>query len=87
MFPEDTQGSGSGCKQCHAANTVCATQVNIQAYLLWEQAGQPEGADFAGDARATLEAQLAGGQSLQDIETALRAPKPKVSPCSTLMRR
>ena len=53
-------------------------QVNIQAYLLWEQAGRPDGADFAGDARATLEAQLHAGTSVQDIEAALKAPEPKV---------
>ena len=53
-------------------------QVNIQAYLLWEQAGRPDGADFAGDARATLEAQLRAGKSVQDIEVALKAPEPKV---------
>ena len=53
-------------------------QVNIQAYLLWEKAGRPDGADFAQDARTTLEAQLRSGKSVQDLETALKAPEPKV---------
>ena len=57
-------------------------QVNIQAYLLWEKAGRPDGADFAQDARATLEAQLLAGKSVQDLEAALKAPEPKVAwPC------
>ena len=53
--------------------------MNTQAYLLWEQAGRPDGADFAQDARATLEAQLRAGKSLQDVEAALKAPDPKVT--------
>ena len=63
----------------HSAEHCVWRQVNIQAYLLWEQAGRPDGADFAGDARATLEAQLHAGKSVQDIEDALNAPEPKVS--------
>ena len=55
-------------------------QVNTQAYLLWEQAGRPDGADFAGDARATLEAQARAGKSVEEIEAALKAPEPKVPP-------
>ena len=53
-------------------------QVSIQAYLLWEKAGRPDGADFAADARATLAAQLAAGMSLQELERALKAPEPQV---------
>ena len=53
-------------------------QVNIQAYLLWEQAGRPDGADFAGDARSTLEAQARAGKSVEEIEAALKAPEPQV---------
>ena len=53
--------------------------MNTQAYLLWEKAGRPDGADFAQDARATLEAQLRSGKSVQDIEAALKAPEPKVT--------
>ena len=56
-----------------------ACQVGIQAYLLWEKAGKPDGADFAGDARKTLEAQLASGMSVEQLEKALKAPSPQVA--------
>ena len=60
-------------------------QVNTQAYLLWEKAGRPDGADFAQDARATLEAQLRSGKSVQDLEATLKAPEPKVARPRCLM--
>lgn len=50
-------------------------QVGLQAYLMWEQAGKPDGADFSYDARNQLQQQLASGKSVQDIENALRGPK------------
>ncbi|KAK9816496.1 hypothetical protein WJX72_001009 [[Myrmecia] bisecta] len=46
--------------------------VGIQSYLLWEQAGKPEGADFSHDARRMLEDQLRGGVSVQDLERRLK---------------
>lgn len=73
--------SGKFCR----ADLVLWCQVNIQAYLLWERAGRPDGADFAQDARATLEAQLRAGKSVQDLEAALNASEPKVTcPCLLL---
>lgn len=51
-------------------------QVGVQAYLLWEKAGRPDGADFSNDARQALERQLAGGVSLQDLEQGLRSAAP-----------
>ncbi|KAK9809702.1 hypothetical protein WJX73_007079 [Symbiochloris irregularis] len=48
--------------------------VGLQAYLLWEKAGKPDGADFSNDARQALERQLASGSSVQDLEKALHAP-------------
>ena len=51
-------------------------QVGVQAYLLWERAGKPDGADFSKDARQTLERQLASGTSVQDLERSLKAPSP-----------
>ena len=36
-------------------------QVGVQSYLLWEQAGRPNGADFSQDARRKLEKQLRAG--------------------------
>jgi hypothetical protein len=48
--------------------------LGVQAYLLWEQAGKPDGADFGDEARRVLEERLRGGASLADIERELRAP-------------
>ncbi len=56
-----------------------ACQVGIQAYLLWEKAGRPDGADFANDARKTLQQQLASGMSLQQLEKSLKEPSPQVA--------
>ena len=52
-------------------------QVGIQAYLLWEKAGQPQGADFSNDARAALQRQLELGATIEHLEKSLRAPSPK----------
>lgn len=49
----------------------------MQAYLLWEKAGKPDGADFSNDARQGLEQQLRSGVSVQDLERSLRSPQPK----------
>lgn len=50
-------------------------QVGLQAYLMWEQAGKPDGADFSSDARNQLQQQLQSGKSVQDLENALKGPK------------
>lgn len=50
--------------------------VNVQAYLLWEQAGKPDGADFAESARQMLEKRMQAGEALADVENTLRAPAP-----------
>ena len=50
-------------------------QVGLQAYLMWEQAGKLDGADFSNDARNQLQQQLQSGKSVQDLENALRGPK------------
>lgn len=49
-------------------------QVGLQAYLMWEQAGKPDGANFSEDARRQLEQQLQSGKSVQDLERALKSP-------------
>lgn len=41
------------------------------------QAGRPDGADFARDARRILEAQLREGKSVADLEKALLSPSPQ----------
>lgn len=46
----------------------------MQAYLMWEKAGKPDGANFSDDARRQLEQQLQSGKSVQDLERALKGP-------------
>ena len=48
-------------------------QVGVQAYLLWEQAGKPDGADFADRAKQLLEGRLRAGESVADVERSLRS--------------
>jgi alpha-glucan,water dikinase len=54
--------------------------VGIQAYLLWEQAGKPDGADFGDKAREALRSRLASGMTLEQLEKELRGPVPKAQP-------
>jgi hypothetical protein len=58
-------------------------QINIEAYLLWEKAGRPDGADLSGDARRVLEDQLRSGKSLEEIEKALKGPPAEAPPSSS----
>lgn len=51
--------------------------MGIQAYLLWEKAGQPDGADFSHDARSALQRQLDQGATIEHLEKSLKAPSPK----------
>ena len=41
------------------------------------QAGRPDGADFARDARRILEAQMREGKSVAELEKALLSPSPQ----------
>lgn len=52
-------------------------QVGLQAYLLWEQAGKPTGANFSNDARSILEKQLQQGKTVEDLERILKGPPGK----------
>lgn len=45
--------------------------VGIQAYLLWESAGKPEGADLSLEARENLAAEILNGKSIEEIRMAL----------------
>ena len=54
-----------------------ALQVGVQAYLLWEKAGKPEGADFSKDARKALQEQIERGASIMHLEKSLKAPSPR----------
>ncbi|KAK9852315.1 hypothetical protein WJX84_008608 [Apatococcus fuscideae] len=51
--------------------------VGIQAYIMWEKAGKPDGADFSNDARKVLQEQLQSGTAVQDLERLLRQPEPE----------
>ncbi|KAL4422809.1 hypothetical protein ABPG75_009006 [Micractinium tetrahymenae] len=50
--------------------------VGVQPYILWEQAGKPDGADFGDKARQLLEGRLRAGEPLADVERSLRGPQP-----------
>lgn len=56
------------------AASVPEELVGLQAYLMWEKAGKPDGANFSDDARRQLEQQLQSGKSVQDLERALKGP-------------
>ncbi len=45
-------------------------QVGIQAYIMWEKAGKPDGADYSNDARRVLQEQLQSGTAVQ-VQTPL----------------
>ena len=49
----------------------------MQAYLLWEKAGKPDGANFSDDARRQLQQQLESGRSVQDLERSLKGGQPE----------
>ena len=54
--------------------------VGIQAYILWEEAGKPDGADFGDQARSEIQRMVSReGMSLEQIEDHLKNPKPKRS--------
>ena len=48
-------------------------QVGLKAYLLWESNGRQDGADFSGQARQELEAELRAGSTVEEIERRLKA--------------
>lgn len=55
-------------------------QLNLQAYLLWEQAGKPEGAEFGNAAREYIQDYVKNGGTLEELETKLSAPLPPSPP-------
>lgn len=73
----DRQRKCSPPQQAEQPVQVPEELVGVQAYLLWEKAGKPDGADFSNDARQGLEQQLRSGVSVQDLERRLRSPQPK----------
>ncbi len=57
---------------------VVALQVAIQAYIMWEKAGRPDGADFSNDARSVLKEQLQRGTAVEvpEARTSISAMQP-----------
>ena len=51
--------------------------VAVEAYLLWEGAGRPEGADFGGAARRRLAARLWAGNSVEELRRELTGEEPR----------
>ena len=39
--------------------------IGLKAFMLWQDAGQPEGADFSAEARFALEREVQEGASIQ----------------------
>eukprot|EP00887_Chlorella_sp_A99_P007269 scaffold2.g7269.t1 len=56
--------------------------IGIQAYVLWEQAGKPDGADFGDAARRKLEDWARSGASWDDIRRELTTPKQAPAPAA-----
>ena len=54
--------------------------VGLKAYLMWEAAGKPDGADFSEKARAALVDEIVQGKSMQELEAQIRAPQPPPPP-------
>lgn len=66
-----------GTSMSFSNDRMFTMQVGIQAYILWEKAGRPDGADFATDARRALQDQLDKGATIEHLEKSLKAPSPK----------
>ena len=87
LAPQAAPANGNGKAVAAAVAAPAAPRVdlpqdlvNVQAYLLWEQAGQPDGADFGGQAREVLEKQVRAGASIADLERLLRGPPQQAAP-------
>jgi len=69
-----TAEAGAGGAAKATPETPSKELVNLQAYILWEQKGKPEGADFGPEAEALVQERLRQGESATQIERALRTP-------------
>lgn len=66
------QANGNGNGNGNGAAAVVTISIpddliGVQAYVLWEHAGKPQGADFSGDAKRAIEEKLRNGQTLEQI--------------------
>eukprot|EP00983_Pelagomonas_calceolata_P126297 1161294-Pelagomonas_calceolata.AAC.3 len=50
-----------------AATLVCIIGGAGHAYICWEKAGQPQGADFADEARRVIEDRVRGGATYEQL--------------------
>ena len=41
--------------------------IGVQAYILWERAGKPDGADFSGDARRLITESVSSGMTYEQV--------------------
>ena len=55
----------------------------MQAYILWERAGKPDGADFSGDARRLITESVSSGMTYEQVVRVLGALQGLL--CSTRM--
>lgn len=72
--PQSRKEAQQGQQAAAPVENIPEELINIKAFLLWEQAGKPDGADFGSQAREALVADLTAGKSLQDIERTLKGP-------------
>ncbi|GAX78330.1 hypothetical protein CEUSTIGMA_g5772.t1 [Chlamydomonas eustigma] len=54
-----------------AVTTIPEDLLAVQAYVLWEKAGKPDGADFSGDARRVISEAVQGGVSFEELAARL----------------
>ncbi|PNW80482.1 hypothetical protein CHLRE_07g319300v5 [Chlamydomonas reinhardtii] len=73
----------AGAPAAAALPAIPEDLLGVQAYILWEKAGKPDGADFSLDARRVINDQLAAGSSLEEVagrlNYTLKQPTPPAS--------
>jgi len=74
IAPKETSEAGASVSRSPPQEEIPMELVGIQAYILWENSGKPDGADFTDQAKAELAHKLRSGETLQQIEKALKEP-------------
>ncbi|GIL61955.1 hypothetical protein Vafri_16315 [Volvox africanus] len=59
--------SGNGNGGAAALPRIPDDLLGVQAYILWERAGKPDGADFSGESRRVITEQLQSGATLEEV--------------------
>ncbi|GIL92123.1 hypothetical protein Vretimale_14920 [Volvox reticuliferus] len=76
--------NGNGNGGAAALPRIPEELLGVQAYVLWERAGKPDGADFSGEARRVITELMQSGASLEDVARRLNyALKPGPSGTSS----